>query len=143
MIRSRGQSTFGIHVLKVVCLVFCLFYLLDLVPGIRIPGTHQPGVFAASRGVSQFVSFMNACLLAALFYGLQRKLAITWKIGWAFLGTFWAESLIICFTFTLKLNPPDKWISSVAAVFVFTTVAAYWSLWWKRQKNHFLGTTNS
>jgi hypothetical protein len=132
------NTTFGLRLLKAVCLLFCLFSLLDLIPGIYSPESARLGVSVISHGVSRFVSLVDAFLFAAAFYGLQQRSAITWKLGWAFIGVFFSELVIFCLASTLKLQGPNRWIASVAVIVGCASVAIYWSLWWDRQRRHFL-----
>jgi hypothetical protein len=131
------RTPFGLGLLKAACLLFGLFSLLDLIPGVYSGGANQSGAIVSHR-ISWLVSVLNLSLFALAFYGLQRRSAIAWKLGWAFLGAFFSEMVVFCLASTVRLQQPDRWIASVAVVAGCTAVAVYWGFWWKRQKGHFL-----
>jgi hypothetical protein len=75
-------------------------------------------------------------LFAAGYYAVHRRFRITWTLGWIAFGYSYIDSLRWCFLSTRKL--PDRWIALATFLIAISLVTAYWGLWWKRQKGHFV-----
>ena len=135
----QDRPTFGLQILKYACLLFCLTSVLTLAPGVHSISSSRFGVFAVSHDHgNQILSLVQGLLFGLGFYGLHRRLAITWKFGGFLLGVLFLEWLGFSLASTLKLPDPDRWIASAIVAVGGSAVAVYWGLWWKRQKGYFL-----
>lgn len=131
---TASRDTFGLDVLKAVCLFFCLMSLVVLVPR-----AHQlPALqLVADDPLNRFLALLRAILFAAGFYGIHRRLVVAWKAGWVFLAFLYLDGLTSMLQRTLSISSPDRWFASVACVIAMAGVAAYWGRWWKRMKYYF------
>jgi hypothetical protein len=134
MTSETDRASFGIQVLKAICLLALISSALGLIfPFHQI---HVPG-FTDDR-LHRTISFSNDLLLGGLFYGIHRRLAIAWKFGWILLIVFFGEFLIETLSSILRQTPyPDGWIGSAVVAVLISAVAAYWGRWWNRQKGYF------
>ena len=137
VMRYQTDAPLGLRVLKAFCFLFCVFSLLDLIPGIYPAGLVRSDVLGVSHRVSWLVALVNTFLFGTAYYGLRRRTAIAWSLGWVFLGAFFSEAVTLCLASTLHLQESDRWIASAAVVAGCAAVAIYWGLWWKRQKRYF------
>jgi hypothetical protein len=139
MVSELEEPTLGLRALKNVCLLFCLLSLLALVPGIHSRGSGHLGLFAGNYDVlARCLSLANALLFGAGYYGLRRRSAISWRLGWWFLAAIYSEWLVLSLASTLRLSGADRWIASASVVLGGAAVAAYWGRWWARQRRYFL-----
>jgi hypothetical protein len=107
--RYQTNAPFGIRVLKAFCLLFCFSSLLGLIPGTYFVGAVQAEVLVhVSHRMTWIVTLVNTFLFGAMFYGLQRRVAIAWKLGWAFLVVFFSQAVISGLNFTLALRGSDR-----------------------------------
>jgi hypothetical protein len=133
---SRAHS--GIDVLKIICILFCLLSLLSIVPGIHSIHSQHFEFLSGSHGpLRLFISLLNAVLFAMGFYGIQRRLLIAWKLGWYVFTIFLLEWFGSSLSSSLTSPQPGSRIASLSIVIGGLCVAAYWGLWWKRQKSYF------
>jgi hypothetical protein len=135
---TASRDTFGLDVLKAVCLLFCLMSLIVLVPRAHQFSALRLAVLVANDTFSRFVLLLRAILFAAGFYGIHRRLMIAWKAGWLFLALLYLDGLTSTLQSTLRLSSPDRWLASVACVLAMAGFAAYWGRWWRRMKCYFV-----
>jgi hypothetical protein len=73
-----------------------------------------------------------------LFYGIRRRLAFAWKLGWVILTAmfswFLVETLI---SIRQKPQSGGGWVAATLVTIMISVVAIYWGPWWKRQKDYF------
>lgn len=129
------QAPLGLRLLMWLSLLSSVFAFLDLISTfyplypLRYAFPETP--------VQRALSIAIGLSFAPLFYGIRRRLAVTWKLGWIILivmfSWFLAESLK-----SLRQTPQSGgWIASTAVTIVISVVAIYWGRWWTRQKNYF------
>ena len=84
---------------------------------------------------------MAGCLVAGLvyaaaLYGIHKRTAMTWKLGWVFLAANY-----VGFVFQVHSAVPqadNPWVPAAAAAIAGAAVAVYWGYWWNRQRSYFV-----
>lgn len=135
------QTPKGIGVLKVLCLLACLFALVDVAFGIL---GIRPPLYATRYAIpeSAFPRVVwdgIGLLCAPLVYAIQRRLTLAWKLGWVVLVAYylWVVAETLASVLKTEASEPDRWIASAAVTIGFSIVAAYWLRWWNRQESYF------
>jgi hypothetical protein len=92
-----------------------------------LPQTHAHRVASVVFGVS----------FLPLFWGIRRKLAVAWKVGWVLLVV--SFSLVLTSALESLRKQPDSggWIAYALVTLMSSCVAIYWGRWWHRQKKYF------
>jgi hypothetical protein len=84
------------------------------------------------------VALANATVSAAAFYGIHRRVPITWKLGWGVIVFFILEFIIRALSSTMGMPQVDHpWIARAAILIGGALVGLYGSFWWKRQESYF------
>jgi hypothetical protein len=91
--------------------------------------TKQAGI-----GVMLWLVF-DALLYASMAYGIQRRVPVVWKLGWAVLIVSSLQFMIQGIATALFL--PDGWAACIGIVVGGIAVTVYWGAWWKRQRSYF------
>jgi hypothetical protein len=125
---ARSDEGFGLQVLKLICVCFCLFSFFQLLQSFRSAHSHNL--------LGQSVAVLNLIMYATLFCGIHWKKRLAWQLGWFAFGIFWVEWLV--FGLASSLRQPKGWIASIIIVVAGFLVPAYWGSWWNRQRNYFV-----
>jgi hypothetical protein len=134
------DEPFGIRVLKWLCLFACLSALADLALSPVFAA-----IFTAFRlrdalpenHTQRAISIVIGLSYAPLYYGIRRRLAGAWKLGWLLLIASFSEELVQALTFLKQTPQSGGWAAYAVVTIGFFVVVIYWSLWWNRQKYYF------
>jgi hypothetical protein len=76
-------------------------------------------------------------MLAVAFYGIYRRLPLTWRFGFVVMYLCAAE--FVFHIWWSLWSEPYGWVgASVGTVFA-PFILLYWLAWWRRQRSFFLG----
>jgi hypothetical protein len=127
-------------ILKFACLFFCVLSFASIVANVRASRAASVGTPATWQASVRLIwAIVNVFAFAGAFYGIHRRAAIAWKLGWVVLVLGWASFLKTVLPLTLRVPRDDHpWIACTAVVVGDTLVALYWSFWWRRQKSYFM-----
>src|SRR5580704_2222755 len=124
--------------LKAFCVLFCLFSLVSALTGVRaFHWSTSDGLNITRQGglINTLWSVFNALLFASAAYGIDRRIPVVWKLGWAVLTVFFLEFAIGGVSSVLR--QPGGWIGAAGILVGGVLVAVYWGRWWNRQKDYF------
>lgn len=125
----------GLRVLKWFSLVAAVWAFLDLVSTVR-PIYVSGYAFPETPG-QRALSIIVGLLFAPLFYGIHRRLAVTWRYGWLVLVTSFSWAIVESIATVEQTPQSGGWVGSALIALMFSVVAIYWSRWWYRQRNYF------
>jgi len=143
------------HNLKMICICFCLLFIAEGVTGIY--GVHWsyhagPGSAPVSSLVldkengfhtkieTTIELVVNILMFAGVAYGIDRRVAIVWNLGWGVLAYSALAFLIPALSFSMNLPQGQSWILSPIILLGGVGITAYWGLWWKQQRGYFYGS---
>lgn len=134
-ISTEIEHPFGLCVLMWLSLLSGISAILGLVSfnhplflsKYALPETHAHRVASVLFGVS----------FLPLFWGIRRRLAIAWKLGWLLLVVSFSWPLAEVLQSLRKQPDSGGWIAYAAVTIGFSCVAIYWGRWWHRQKKNF------
>jgi hypothetical protein len=132
--------------LKLICLFFCALSVISIIQGVRVLESATAGTTSMKHGVvGTALSLVDAVFWAFAFYGIQKKIPMAWKLGWAVIVVGLVEFLILALSSIIKLPASSHPLFASAAVVVGgSAIALYWSFWWNRQRNYFVpGATSA
>jgi hypothetical protein len=129
----------GMRAAKFACGLACVFSLgrfIAIIHGIRSP---QTGSLFPGHGILAAIGLLVIALTCAVeFYGIHTKALFAWKLGWGILAAMFLQFLVVGGSSTFQVPETDyPWVAFSAVMVGGSVVAAYWGLWWKRQKGYF------
>jgi hypothetical protein len=130
------RAPFGLRVLMWLCLLTGIFAFLDLISTIY-PLYPSRYVFPETP-VYRAISIVVGLSFVPLFYGIRRRLASAWKLGWVILIATFSWFLVQTLT-SLRQKPQSGggWVAATSVTIMSSVIAIYWGRWWKRQKEYF------
>ncbi len=126
------------RLLKAICILFCLLSVVSAFTGIRtFQWSTSGGLNITRQGglVNALWSVFNALLYASAAYGIQRRVPVVWKLGWAVLIISSLQFVIGGVSSVLR--QPGGWIGAAGVLVAGVLVTVYWGRWWTRQRNYF------
>jgi hypothetical protein len=123
--------------LKIACAFFAFLSLAATLTGTRAISWSFGGLHItkhAGIGV-MFGSLFNALLYASAAYGIQRRVPVVWKLGWAVLIISSLQFMIGGLSSVLR--QPGAWIGAAGILVGGALVSVYWGRWWNRQRDYF------
>jgi hypothetical protein len=123
--------------LKIVCVFFCLFSLASALTGTRAIDWSYGGLHITKQaGIGVMLwSVFNALLYASAAYGIQRRVPVVWKLGWAVLIISSLQFVIGGVSSALRQSGGQIGAAGVLVGGVLVTV--YWGRWWNRKRDYF------
>lgn len=126
-------TPYGVVIVKAICALSLLEILASLVPGVHLPFNVAHRDHATRVG-----SIVVGFLFGAALYGLQRRLVLTWKVGWVILVAVFSSFLIVTLRSIFETTPgPARWILSTAVVIATMVGVVFGSRFWSSQKQYF------
>jgi hypothetical protein len=127
------------RVLKVFCVLVCLFSVGRFVVIIHGVFSDEASLIVARHGISAAVLSLVIALVAAVeFYGIHKKASFAWKLGWGMLAATFLQFLVLAGSAALGVPDADyPWVAFAGVMVDGSLVALYWGFWWKRQKGYF------
>jgi hypothetical protein len=92
----------------------------------------------AFSGSAAIRSIVSITFFGSAFIGIQRKVPLTWKLGWGVLAAVYLWFVVSVLSTTLKMSQPERWVASCSVVIGGLLVVLYWGYWWWRQKSYFV-----
>lgn len=133
----RGAS--DMRTLKAISILFCAGSFVAFVWGVHnilIAPINSALVKDSIRGT--LVSAALGLFWAGAFYGIHKRLRVTWTLGWCVIVGLFLLFLVRVLPSTTRLPEKDNpVVASAAAVIGDSIVALYWGIWWKRQRCYF------
>jgi len=111
--------------LKIAC-VFCAFLLAATLTGTRGINWSYGGLHITKHaGIGVMLwSLFNALLYASAAYGIQRRVPVVWKLGWAVLVISSLQFMIGGLSSVLR--QPGGWIGAAGILVVGALVSVCW-----------------
>lgn len=131
-------------ILKYCCLFFCVMCLVAAITGIQSARTDQTGIYITkfNDNFGRIYVLLMSGVFAAGFYGIQKRLFITWKLGWPMLIwgylSFVLQAVVSTYYVAKIKDFPSFWLPLILCIVGGAAVTVYWGFWWKRQKNYFV-----
>jgi hypothetical protein len=136
-ISQNTNNPFGMRFLKLICAFFCvesLAWSVILIHPSLLSGT---GVLTRHTGTLAVIrDLVNALIYAAAFYGIDKRVPITWKLGWVALAAMILGFLNSALSSVRSVEAHPA-MAEGAILIVTAVVALYWGHWWNRQKSYF------
>jgi hypothetical protein len=132
------------NIIKCLLFVFCLSCLAAATTGISIRVVGDDAEIIKQSINYRLYNFALFLVFATCLYGIQKKVLIVWKLGWLVLfGSFIDFEFFVVSDLIKhqKANPSPLmvfWVFIIFTVVTSTAAVVYWSLWWERQKHHFI-----
>jgi hypothetical protein len=128
------EQPFGIRVLMWFSLSSGIWTILNVffthplfLSKYALPETHAQRAASIAFGL----------LFIPLFWGIRRRLAVAWKLGWFLLVVSFSGLLVQTLESLRKQPDSEGWIMIAVATIMISSVAIYWGRWWYRQKKYF------
>jgi hypothetical protein len=127
------------RVLMALLLGGALLSLASAVTGIQSVYTRSGAgtVVTYSYWYERLLTLSLGAMLAVAFYGIYRRLPLTWRFGFVVMYLCAAE-FVFHIWWSLWLEPYGWVGASVGTVFA-PFILLYWLAWWRRQRSFFLG----
>ena len=120
----------GIEMLKLMLAVGGALSLWNLLRGFQSIGSP-----ASHNSVDQLPLLLaDTVLFTVGFYGVHRRLTVSWKVGWFYLAFFYVSFIV---SFATKLPKSNPLTVLCIGIVMSGAVAVYWGAWWKKQKAYF------
>jgi hypothetical protein len=132
------------RILKIICILLSLLSIAGVIHGAYM--IHSAPAASAKMKHSVRATIESVALVvfwACAMYGIQKRTLITWKIGWAVIVGQLLALPVWALSVTSTVPKTDHPGVAAASVIVGgAAVAAYWSLWWNKQKGYFVKPTS-
>jgi hypothetical protein len=128
------------RILKIICLWFCAMSLVSAARAV-LHIYHAPAGSPALRdgAYGAILAILGVIFWACVFYGVQEKTPMTWKVGWFVIAVGFLDIVSAALLITLKIPAADHpWFARAVVVVLSIAAAWYWIFWWMRQKNYFV-----
>jgi hypothetical protein len=121
---------------KYCCAILALAYLVTaLLPAHLLVPQHSGLKATVPEWVGRALSIADFLLLAAMFYGVQKRKPIYWRLIPVLLGIFLLSVVIPTLWSLIRLSLP--WAPFMFIVVFFFIGALFFGAWWRNQKNYF------
>jgi hypothetical protein len=90
----------------------------------------------APEWVVRAIYFLDFLLLGGIFYGLQTRKTIYWKLIPVLLGIFLLSFVIGSLWSIIQLSLP--WVPFVFVIVLIFIGSLFFGAWWRKQKNYFV-----
>ena len=113
------------RMLKSICILFCVWSIVVAVEAIKKDGFDASYLLAWPFFLGWFS------------YGLYKRWAIVWKLGWIILVFWFLEIAVSGLRSTLRVSGPYRWIACMGVIFGSCLFIIFWGRWWRRQRSYF------
>ncbi len=126
----------GMRILKFAFLFFGLRSVIQIITGHDILPP-----FVAVHGELLY-AIINSVFCAVAFYGIHKRVPITWHLGWPVIVAAFVIFLYSALSAVRKIpESEDPWVAAVAIVIIGAGVAFGLGFMWYRQKDYFAPAT--
>jgi hypothetical protein len=124
--------------LKFFLIALCVLALASAITGIESVHSDAAGaVVTRHSGLGRVYALAMGAVCALAWAGVHRRLPIVWKLGWVVLAASLIDFLFSALSFALTLPSTQRLVLSAGVVLGACAVAAYWGIWWHRQRGYF------
>lgn len=118
------------RLLKVMLAIACITSVISVFRPIMRP--------SGTLGIS--LSIIDAAMFGGAFYGIQKRMPLMWKLGFAGIALQGARFLVQSRAVlrSVPMRPTGAHIQLGFLTVGAVVVTGYWLLWWKRQKPYFI-----
>jgi len=128
------------RLLRAFLTLFCVWSFVDCIIAIHAIYSPHSEAYFPSRDRRVMAGCLVAGLVyAAALYGIHKRTAMTWKLGWVFLAANYVGFVFQVHSSMLKVPQADNpWVPTAAGAIAGAAVVVYWGYWWNRQRSYFV-----
>lgn len=123
--------------LQAICVFVCVLCIASAVTGIQSVVVTDHVFITRSSDLGRLYSILAAAFFAAVCYGVWKRAYIVWVLGWLVMAVAVFSFLFSQVLSILKQPSPIRWAIFCFVIGGIALVAAYWGMWWKRQRQYF------